>query len=263
MSAESILVTTTPRGVATVTLNRPEVHNAFDDATIARLSEVFAELANAEDVRVVRIEAVGKSFSAGADLNWMRRAADYGEAENVADAKTMGEMMRRLDTLPMPTVALVQGAAYAGGVGLIVACDVAIAVKDAMFGVSEVRLGLIPSVILPYVIRAMGVRAARRYATSGARFAAEEAHRIGLVHEVVDDAPALAAAADRIVEQFLAAAPGAVADAKRNIRAVAGRPIDDALIDETARRIAARRTTDEAREGIAAFLEKRKPSWRA
>jgi methylglutaconyl-CoA hydratase len=211
----------------------------------------------------VRIEAAGKSFSAGADLNWMRRAADYGEAENVADAKAMGEMLRRLDTLPMPTVALVQGAAYAGGVGLIAACDVAVAVKDAMFGVSEVRLGLIPSVILPYVIGAMGARAARRYAASGARFDAAEAHRIGLVHEVVDDADALAATAAGIVEQFLAAAPGAVAEAKRNIRAVAGRPIDDALVDETARRIAARRTTDEAREGIAAFLEKRKPSWRA
>ena len=262
MSADSILVTTTPRGVATVTLNRPEVHNAFDDATIARLSEVFADLASAEGVRVVRIEAVGTSFSAGADLNWMRRAADYAEADNVADAKALGEMLRRLDTLPMPTVALVQGAAYAGGVGLIAACDVAVAVKDAMFGVSEVRLGLIPSVILPYVIGAIGVRAARRYAASGTRFAAEEARRIGLVHEVVDDAAALAAAAAAIVEQFLAAAPGAVAEAKANIRAVAGRPIDDALIDETARRIAVRRTTDEAREGIAAFLEKRKPSWR-
>ncbi len=263
MSADPVLLRTTPEGVATVTLNRPEVHNAFDEVGIARLSEVCAELARADGVRVVRIEAAGKSFSAGADLNWMRRAADYGEAENVADAKAMGEMLRRLDTLPMPTVALVQGAAYAGGVGLIAACDVAVAVKDAMFGVSEVRLGLIPSVILPYVIGAMGVRAARRYAASGARFDAAEAHRIGLVHEVVDDAAALGAAGERIVEQFLAAAPGAVAEAKRNIRAVAGRPIDDALVDETARRIAARRTTDEAREGIAAFLEKRKPSWRA
>ncbi len=263
MSAESILLTTTPRGVATVTLNRPEVHNAFDEAAIARLSEVFAELAGAEGVRVVRIEAVGKSFSAGADLNWMRRAADYGVAENVADAKAMGEMMRRLDTLPMPTLALVHGAAYAGGVGLIAACDIVVAVKDAMFGISEVRLGLIPSVILPYVIAAIGVQAARRYAVTGERFAAEEAHRIGLVHELADDAPALAATAERIVGQIAAAGPGAVVDAKRNIRAVAGRPIDDALIDETARRIAARRTTDEAREGIVAFLDKRKPSWRA
>lgn len=263
MSEQCALLTVSPEGVATVTLNRPEVHNAINEVVIARLSEIWDELARAEGVRVVRVEAAGKSFSAGADLNWMRRAADFSEAENVADAKAMGEMLRRLYTLPMPTIALVHGDAYAAGVGMIAACDVAIAVKDAMFGVSETRLGLIPAVISPYVIGAIGARHARRYAVTGERFDAAEAWRIGLVHQVVDDAPALAAAAEGMVGRFVAAAPGAAAEAKRLVRAIAGRPIDDALVDETARRIAARRVTDEGREGIAAFLEKRKPSWRA
>ncbi len=261
MSDDSVLFRASPDGVAIVTLNRPEVHNAFDDAVIARLSEVFADLAGADGIRAVLIESTGKSFSAGADLNWMRRAAEYGDEENRADARALGEMLRRLDTLPRPTVALVQGAAYGGGVGLVAACDIAIAVKHATFSLSEVRLGLVPAVISPYVIAAIGARQARRYFLTAERFNAAEARRIGLVHRVVDGVSELPGAAEGVVAEIFAGAPGAVAAAKDLIFGVAGRPIDAHLIDDTAQRIAERRTHDEAREGIAAFLEKRQPGW--
>ena len=262
MSDDSVLLHASPEGVATVTLNRPEVHNAFDAEVIERLSDIFADLAGADGVRAVLLKAAGKSFSAGADLNWMRHAAGFSEQENREDARALGEMLRRLDTLPQPTVALVQGAAFGGGVGLVAACDIAVAVSDAAFSLSEVKLGLVPAVVSPYVIAAIGARRARRYFLTGERFDAGEARRIGLVHEVVADAEALAAAGERIVERLFTAAPGAIADAKELISAVAGRPIDAHLIDDTARRIAERRTHHEAREGVAAFLEKRKPNWR-
>ena len=251
-----------PAGVATVTLNRPEAHNAFNAEVIERLSEVFADLAGADGVRVVLLEAVGKSFSAGADLNWMKHAADFTKEENREDARALAEMLRRLNTLPKPTVALVQGAAFGGGVGLMAACDMVVAVRNAEFSLSEIKLGLIPATISPYVIAAIGARQARRYFLTGERFDADEACRIGLVHEVVGDTEALDAAGQRIVERLFAAPPGALAAAKDLIAAVAGRPIDADVIEDTARRIADRRTHPEAREGIDAFLEKRQPDWR-
>jgi methylglutaconyl-CoA hydratase len=261
MSEDSVLMRASPEGVATITLNRPEVHNAFNAEVIERLSDVLEDLAGADGVRVALFEAAGKSFSAGADLNWMKHAATFTEAENLEDARALSQMLNRLSTLPKPTVALVQGAAFGGGVGLMAACDMVIAVESAAFSLSEIKLGLIPATISPYVIAAIGERQARRYFQTGERIAADEARRIGLVHEVVDDAEALAAAGKRMVERLFAAPPGALAEAKDLIAAVAGRPIDAALIEDTARRIAARRSHAEAGEGIAAFLEKRKPGW--
>ena len=248
------------RGVAAVTLSRPEVHNAFDEGLIAGLAEALGRLADDPAVRVVLLRAEGKSFSAGADLNWMRRMAGYGEAENLADAERLAALMAALDRLPKPTVAVVQGAAFGGGVGLIAACDMALAAETASFGLTEVRLGLIPAVVSPYVVDAIGVRAARRYMLTGERFDAATAQRLGLVNEVVR-ADALEAAVERLVAALLACGPEAVAQCKDLITRVARGPIDRAMIADTARRIARIRATDEASEGVAAFLEKRKPGW--
>lgn len=261
MADQPVTLKATQAGVATITLNRPEVHNAFNAEVIELLSEIFEDLAGADGVRVVLLDAVGKSFSAGADLNWMKRAGSFTEEENREDARALGEMLRRLNRLPKPTVALVQGSAFGGGVGLMAACDMVVAVREAAFSLSEVKLGLIPATIAPYVVAAIGERQARRYFLTGERFDAEAARRIGLVHELVEDGAALVAAGERIVERLFAAAPGALADAKELVAAVAGKPIDGSLIEDTARRIAERRAHDEAREGIDAFLEKRKPDW--
>ena len=214
MPDDCVLMRASPAGVATVTLNRPEAHNAFNAEVIERLSEVLGDLAGADGVRVVLLAAVGKSFSAGADLNWMKHAADFTQEENREDARALAEMLRRLNTLPKPTVALVQGAAFGGGVGLMAACDMVVAVRDAEFSLSEIKLGLIPATISPYVIAAIGERQARRYFLTGERFDAEEAQAIGLVHEVVEDGAALIAAGEHIVERLFTAAPGALAEAK-------------------------------------------------
>ncbi len=256
-----VLLNTTRAGVAVVTLNRPKVHNAFNPDVIDRLSDIFETLRTADGVRVVLIEGAGPSFSAGADLAWMRAAADWTAHDNREDAGGMGEMLRRLSTLPQVTIALVHGAAMAGGCGILSACDIAVATKKASFGLSEVRLGLIPAVISPYVIRAIGARAAHRYFLTAERFDAATAHALGLVHGVVDDEPALAQEAERLVQQVFTCAPGAIHAAKDLITAVTGRPIDHSLINDTARRIAERRASDEAKEGLSAFLEKRKPKW--
>jgi methylglutaconyl-CoA hydratase len=248
------------RGIARVTLDRPAVHNAFDDALIAELTQAFRSLDGDDRVRVVVLAGAGKSFSAGGDLNWMKRMAGYGMAENLRDAEGLGALMVTLDRLAKPTVALVQGAAYGGGVGLVACCDIAIAAASAKFCLSEVKLGLIPAVISPYVVRAMGARAARRYFLTAEVFDAETARRLGLVHEVAP-ADGLEAAAAPIVDALVQAGPRAQAAAKALIARVAGAPIDDALIADTARRIAEIRATDEGREGVGAFLEKRKPRW--
>mgnify|MGYP002525988939 CR=1 FL=1 len=260
-ATEPVLLKATQAGVATITLNRPEVHNAFNAEVIELLSEMLDDLAGADGVRVVLLDAVGKSFSAGADLNWMKRAASFSADENREDARALGEMLRRLNRLPKPTVALVQGSAFGGGVGLMAACDIVIAVRAAAFSLSEVKLGLIPATIAPYVVAAIGERQARRYFLTGEHFDGEAALKLGLVHELVDDGPGLIAAGERMVERLFTAAPGALGEAKDLIEAVAGKPIDSHLIEDTARRIAERRAHDEAREGIAAFLEKRKPDW--
>ena len=247
-------------GVATIRMNRPDVHNAFDDALIAALTAELRRLEQLPEVRVIVLAANGKSFSAGADLNWMQRMAKYSREENLRDAMALAGLMRTLDGLTKPTIARVQGAAFGGGVGLVACCDIAIASTQAAFSLSEVRLGLIPSVISPYVIAAIGEREARRYFLTAERFDAAEARRIGLVHEVVDSS-ALDATVAKIAGHLLKGGPQAQADAKRLIADVGRRPMDDALSAETAQRIAAIRVEKEAQEGLAAFFEKREPNW--
>lgn len=248
--------------VATVTLNRPEIHNAFDEALIANLTAAFVSLDDNADVRVVVLEGAGRSFCAGADLNWMKRMAAFGEEENLADANALAAMLRSLYALSKPTIARVSGAAYGGGVGLVAACDIAIAVPEATFALSEARLGLIPATIGPYVIEAIGVRQARRYFLTAERFDAVEARRIGLVHEVVA-ADAIGVRIDAMIATLTSAGPAAQLECKALIRGVAHRPIDDDVIAGTAEHIAAVRASPEGREGVAAFLGKRRPAWMA
>jgi len=257
---QSYNLKTSDRGIASVILNRPEQHNVFDDGMIAELIELLGNLEQDDRIRVLVLRAAGKSFSAGADLNWMRRMADYDLAKNTDDAMQLAKLMRRLHCFPKPTIALVQGAAYGGGVGLIACCDIAIASPMASFCLSEVKLGLIPAVISPYVIEAIGVRASRRYMLTAERFDAEQACRLGLVHEVVE-AQDLDAKLDSIVESLLAAGPAAQAAAKDLIRMVSNKAINDELIRDCAHRIARIRASSEGREGLSAFLEKRKPNW--
>lgn len=249
------------RGVATLTLNRPDRHNAFDDALIAEMTAVLVDLGRRARVRCVVLTGAGKSFSAGADLAWMRSTAGYSEERNLADARAMARLMHTLDGLPKPTIALVNGAAYGGGVGLVACCDIAIATEQAVFSLSEVKLGLIPAVIGPFVVAAVGARAARRYFQTAERFSAVEAKTLGLVHEVVGT-PFLTAAGEKIVAALLDGGPMAQAAAKDLVRAVDGRPPAEVL-DDTARRIARLRVSAEGQEGLTAFLEKRPPAWRA
>ena len=260
MTENPLIVDVAAEGRATVTLNRPDVHNAFDDKLIALLTRELDALDRNPTVGVVVLAAAGKSFCAGADLKWMRRMAEYSEAENQADAEALAALMKTLNRLSKPTVAEVQGAAYGGGVGLICCCDIAIASEAAQFSISEVKLGLIPSVISPYVVAVIGERQARRYALGAETFDAIEAKRIGLVHEVTA-AEDLQAAVDAMVEALLANGPAAMVETKDQIAGVANRPVDDRLIAAAATRIARIRVSDEGREGVAAFLEKRKPGW--
>lgn len=262
MSQPLISMSTDTRGVVTVTLNRPHVHNALDHALIAELSDVLHQLERDPSVRVVVLAAAGQSFCAGADLQWMKRMAAHTEAQNFKDALQLARLLRQLDTLPHPTVARVQGAAFGGGVGLVACCDIAVAARGAQFALSEVRLGLIPATIGPYVIAAMGPRQARRYFTTGERIDAETALRLGLVHEVADLYD-LDQAVERVAAELLQGAPSALRAAKRLVADMAGREIDEALTFETARRIAAAWASPEGQEGIAAFLEKRMPKWSA
>lgn len=246
--------------VARIVLDRPERHNAFDETLIRELSAAFDSLASDARVRVVLLSANGKSFCAGADLDWMRRTATYSRAENEADAQRLADMLFKFARLPKPTVALVQGAAFGGGVGLVAAADIAIAATSAVFSLSEVRLGLIPSVISPYVIAAMGTRAAQALMLTAERFDAKEALRLGLIHRVVPPSK-LVDAGESVVNELVVGAPGAQAEAKKLVRDVVGRPIDGALILETARRIADARSGSEAKDGIAAFFERRAAPW--
>ncbi|MCH6565167.1 MAG: enoyl-CoA hydratase/isomerase family protein [Proteobacteria bacterium] len=257
---DGLTLQTDARGVATLTLNRPEKHNAFDDRMITDLLQALDNIGKDKSVRVLVLRAAGKSFCAGADLDWMRRMADYDFAQNLADARRLAQLMYRLNRLHKPVIARVQGASYGGGVGLIACCDIAIASDNAIFSLSEVRLGLIPSVISPYLIAAIGSRAARRYFLSGERFDAARALQLSLVHEVVEP-ESLDARLEQCIDALLNSGPSAQAAAKELIEQVQGRAIDESLIEETARRIAEVRASDEAREGLTAFLEKRKPDW--
>lgn len=256
-----VLLDATAEGVATVTINRAARKNAFNAEVIGALREAFETLEGADGVRVVFIRGAGGTFSAGADLEWMRDAADYSEEDNRDDAMRMAVMLRHLHALPVLTVALVEGAAFGGGAGLAAACDLAIATADARFAFSEVRLGLIAATISPYVIGAIGPRRARALFALGSSFDAHSAHAYGLVDEVVSDAAALAAARDRIASEAMAGAPGAVLESKRLVDHVAGRPIDHSLMVDTAHWIARLRVGPEGQEGVRAFLERRKPSW--
>ncbi|HEY5289175.1 MAG TPA: enoyl-CoA hydratase-related protein [Caulobacteraceae bacterium] len=256
-----VLVDATPEGVATVTINRPDRRNAFNAEVIGALRSAFDTLEGADGVRVIFLTGAGEFFSAGADLEWMRAATDYSEADNREDAMAMATMLKRLHDLPALTVALVDGPAFGGGAGLVAACDFAVATARAKFAFSEVKLGLIAATISPYVIAAVGPRRARGLFATGRQFDAALAREIGLIDEVVADSAALAQARDRIGEEMRACAPGAVAQSKRLVADVAGREIDHALMEDTARRIARARMGDEGREGVRAFLDRRPPSW--
>lgn len=242
-----------------LTLDRPAVRNAFDAELIVELTRAYALAARDPAVRAVVLMAIGPVFSAGGDLNWMRRAASAPEAENLADARGLAALMRAVDTCPKPTLVRIQGSAFAGALGLIACSDIAVAVPEAEFAVTEARLGLIPAIIAPYLVRAVGARAARFLFLTGERIPAAEAHRLGLVHEVVA-AEALDRAVARHVATLLAGGPQALAAIKRLVPFV-DRPIDDAMIEETARRLMRIRSSAEAREGLAAFFDKRKPGW--
>jgi methylglutaconyl-CoA hydratase len=246
--------------VARVTLNRPEVRNAFDEALIAALTAAFAELEADAAVRVVVLAANGPAFCAGADLNWMKRMAAYSYDENLADGRALAGMLKALDRLSKPTIARVHGHALAGGTGLVAACDIAVGVPEAEFALTEAKLGLTPATISPYVVRAIGERTARRYFLTAERFGAAEALRLGLLSAVVASEN-LEATIDALLAHLLAGGRQAHAEIKDLIRAVGRGPIDDAMIDDTARRIAEVRVSAEGREGIASFLEKRKPRW--
>ncbi|MCG5501375.1 enoyl-CoA hydratase/isomerase family protein [Ectothiorhodospira lacustris] len=247
--------------IAWITLNRPERHNAFDDALIRHLTETLRRVSATPAVRALVLAGAGKSFSAGADIGWMKRMAGYTEAENLADAQALGELMDTLYRLNQPTIARVHGAALGGGVGLVAACDLALATEQAHFCLSEVRLGLIPATISPYVIEAMGARQARRYFTTAERIDAQEAMRIGLIHQVLADEAALDAQILQTLNQIRRNGPEAMTAAKALVRDVSHRPVDAALVTETAGRIARIRAGREAQEGLGAFQEKRQPAW--
>lgn len=249
-----------PRGVVSITLNQPEKHNAFDDSVIAQLQAAFERAAADSGVRALVLQAQGKSFSAGADLAWMQRMASYSVAENRRDADALALMLSTLNQLPFPTIARVQGAAFGGAVGLVSCCDLAVAAPRASFCLSEVKIGLIPATISPYVVAALGERAARRYFLTAERFDAQTAKALGLVSEIAEEAE-LDSAIDALLIALISNGPQALKAAKQLVFAVANKPIDQVLIDQTSARIAAIRVSDEGQEGLQAFLQKRKPRW--
>jgi methylglutaconyl-CoA hydratase len=260
--AEHLLADTDKRGVATVTLNRPDKHNAFNDELIADLMQALSELGRDDEVRVVVLTGAGKSFSSGADINWMRAMAKFGEAENIEDALKLAELMYVLKNLPKPTVARINGPVFGGGLGLVACCDVAVAAETAKFAFTEVRLGLVPSVISPYVIEAIGIHQARRYFLTAEVFDAAEARRIGLIHEVAPPEQ-LDHLANRQVGLLLKGGPHALSTCKElvNTNTRKGESAEQSLKRRTAELIAQIRVSEEGQEGLAAFLEKRNPSW--
>ena len=253
-------LTIQPGAVAQITLSRPKVRNAFNDEVIAELTQAFTELGQNPAVRAIVLTASGPAFCAGADLNWMRRMADYTHAENLADAAQLAEMLRVIYSCPKPTVARIQGDVYAGGMGLVAACDMAVSVDSANYCLSEVKLGLYPATISPYVIRAMGARAAHRYFLTAERFDAVEALRIGFVHAVVP-AEQLDAKVAELTQALCSASPHAVQKCKTLLHEVAGETIDAALIARTVEGIASIRASSEGKEGVQSFLQKRQPAW--
>jgi methylglutaconyl-CoA hydratase len=262
MSDELVLFEVDTRGVARVTLNRPAVHNCFNDQVIDRLVAIFTEISSRKDIRVVTIQGAGKSFSAGGDLEWMRRSGQQDYATNLAQTMVLARLFKVLNDLPQAVVSLVQGNCMAGGTGLVSCSDIAIAVRDTKFALTEVRLGLSPATISPYVVAAIGARQARRYFLTGERFEAAEAQRIGLVHDLADDVADLQARGERLVADLLLGAPGAIADSKMLIRHVAYHgEVGEEVMQFTAKNIADRRASEEGQEGLASFFAKRKPAW--
>ncbi len=248
-------------GIAWVTLNRPEVHNAFDEMMIARLREIFYELEQDNHCRAVVLRGAGKSFSAGADLDWMKRAADFSHNQNLADAEYLAAMLNSLYSLNKLTIACVQGAAMGGGIGLVSCCDLVIADINTTFALSEVKIGLIPATISPYVLSAMGARNARRYFQTGDKFKGRRAYELGLVHELTTSEDEMAAQLNVMLGHVHTNGPLAMREAKRLIMDFAGQPLSSAIMADSAERIAAIRSRAEAKEGLKAFLEKRKAGW--
>lgn len=258
--SDKVLLDINDHGVATVTLNNPDKHNAFDDTVISELTSIFNKLAKNQNVRVMVLASNGKSFSAGADLAWMKRMASYSFKENLVDANALAVMLKTLNFMPIPTIAKVQGAAFGGAVGLVSCCDIAIASDKASFCLSEVKLGLIPATISPYVINAIGAKACRRYFQTAERFFANKAEQLGLIDEVcrVDE---LDLAVKRMIDTLLSNSPAAVKQAKQLVFDVAHQNIDDALLKVTGERIAAIRVSTEGQEGLSSFFEKRPANW--
>ncbi|MGD8326867.1 MAG: enoyl-CoA hydratase-related protein [Sphingomonadales bacterium] len=258
---EMILTQIDDRGVAHIILNRPDVHNAFNAEVIGLLHDAFCSLGQNEDVRAIVLRAEGRSFSAGADLGWMKDAANWSIEDNLSDAGRLSAMLDAFNSCPKPTIALVQGAAFGGGVGLVACADIALGTAHAKFALSEVRLGILPATISPYVIAAIGPRQARRYFQTAERFDAREAQRIGLLHEILADEQALGARAEEIIAELLKGGPQAQAASKQLVFNVTGRDINYELRRETAESIAKHRTSIEGQEGLRAFFEKRPAAW--
>ncbi|NQV42757.1 MAG: enoyl-CoA hydratase/isomerase family protein [Candidatus Marinimicrobia bacterium] len=260
MNNSAIKISKYETGIVRVTLNQPEIHNAFDEECIGQLTATFKDLDNDKSVRVLILDAAGKSFSAGADLNWMKKMAEYSYDENDKDSQALADLMSTLYQMKCPTIAAVQGSAYGGGVGLVACCDIAIASRNASFCFSEVKLGLIPAVISPFVVKAIGERAAKRYFITAERFDANRALELGLISESVDEGD-LAARVMSIAELIIDNGPEAVIAAKELINDVSNKSLDDQLKMMTANRIAEMRASNQGKEGVNAFLEKRKANW--
>ena len=257
---DNVLFDIDNRGVATVTLNQPDIHNAFDDKLIVQLTDIFSRVNQNKDIRIMVLAAAGKSFSAGADLNWMQRMATYSYEQNLADANALAKMFLTLNTIDKPTIAKVQGAAFGGAVGLVACCDMAIGSKLSKFCLSEVKLGLVPATISPYVIDALGARIARRYFTTAEVFSATRARRLGLLSEAVVEEE-LDSTIENLIEHILKNSPAAISAAKQLIFDVQNRPINDELIAKTSEKIAELRVSEQGQEGLNAFLQKRRANW--
>lgn len=257
-----VLYTVNDGGVATVTLDNADKHNAFDDAIIKTLTDIFHDIASRDDIKIMVLDANGKSFSAGADLAWMKRMAGYSYEDNLKDANALAQMLKALNYLPQTTIAKVQGAAFGGAVGLASCCDIVIASNKASFCLSEVKLGLIPATISPYVVNAIGLKASRRYFQTAERFFADKAMQLGLVDEVVE-LEQLSNSVDNMITTLLSNSPQAMRQAKQLAFDVANQDIDETLLKDTSERIARIRVSDEGQEGLGAFFEKRSPSWQS
>lgn len=255
------IITEIDDGVGILTLNRPTRHNALDETLINEITAGLQDLESNPHVHLVVLSSVGKSFCAGADISWLKRETTNTLEENLRDARNLGRLMTTLNNLRKPTIGRIQGPTFGSGVGLVACCDIAIATYDAQFALSDVKLGIIPAVVSPFIMAAVGERFVRRYTLSAERFSAAEAYRIGLVHEVVPDETELDQALIEIVDSLLKNGPQAMAECKSLLRDLSARPIDDAVIEEAAQRMARVRSSAEGREGLTAFIEKRKPNW--